>query len=208
MSKSKLVMLGCIIMLMSAFSVLAADGVYISGNIGLAYLSDSDLSTAAVPGIVVETEFDYGLNVNGAMGFVVGQGRMEIEVAYRTNDIDSFSVIGVSVPGGGDVTALSGLLNAFYDIKTDSAITPYLGGGIGVANVEIDNLSILGIPFPGSEDDTVFAYQLGGGIGYAINDTMTVDLGYRYFATADPDFNGTEVEYGSHNVTIGIRFGL
>ena len=208
MSKSKLVMLGCIIMLMSAFSVLAADGVYISGNIGLAYLSDSDLSTAAVPGIVVETEFDYGLNVNGAMGFVVGQGRMEIEVAYRTNDIDSFSVIGVSVPGGGDVTALSGLLNAFYDIKTDSAITPYLGGGIGVANVEIDNLSILGIPFPGSEDDTVFAYQLGGGIGYAINDTMTVDLGYRYFATADPDFNGLEAEYGSHNITIGIRFGL
>ena len=48
----------------------------------------------------------------------------------------------------------------------------------------------------------------GGGIGYEINDKMTVDLGYRYFATADPDFNGLDAEYGSHNVTIGIRFGL
>jgi len=186
-------------------SVFAMDGMYLSGNIGLTILNDSDLN---VPGITIETEFDSGLDVNGAIGAAFGQARIEVEVAYRTNDIDNFEVLGIDVPGGGDVSALSGLVNAFYDIKTESAFTPYVGGGLGVAIVEIDDMSVVGIPVSGSEDDTVFAYQLGGGIGYAINDKLTVDLGYRYFATDDPDFDGIEAEYDSHNVTIGIRFAL
>ena len=71
-----------------------------------------------------------------------------------------------------------------FDIKTNSEITPYIGGGLGVANVAIDNLSLSmnGVTILGSEDDTVFAYQVGLGIGYEINDEMTADFGYRYFA--------------------------
>jgi len=42
----------------------------------------------------------------------------------------------------------------------------------------------------GSEDDTVFAYQIGAGAGYAVNKNITIDLKYRYFATEDPDFEG------------------
>jgi opacity protein-like surface antigen len=34
----------------------------------------------------------------------------------------------------------------------------------------------------------------------------TLDLQYRYFATADPDFDGTEAEYQTHNFFAGLRF--
>lgn len=208
MSTIKLMILGGIFMLLLASSVFAADGVYISGNIGLAVLNDADLTSSTVPGVVVETEYDIELNVYGAMGFVVGQSRIELELGYSVNDIDKVKTVGVSVSGNGEVSALSGLFNVFYDIKTDSAITPYIGGGIGAAYIEMDELSVSGVTIPDSADDTVFAYQVGGGISYVINNEMTADLGYRYFATDDPEFNGVEAEYSSHNVTIGIRFGL
>ena len=31
---------------------------------------------------------------------------------------------------------------------------------------------------------------------------------YRYFATSDPEFDGTEVEYASHNIYAGIRLNF
>ena len=67
--------------------------------------------------------------------------------------------------------------------------------GVGYANVDLD----------GDEDDSVFAYQVGAGIGYAVSDQATIDLKYRYFATEDPDFGGVDAEVASHNIYLGIR---
>ena len=58
----------------------------------------------------------------------------------------------------------------------------------------------------GNEDDTVFAYQLAAGGSLTINKNLSVDLQYRYFATADPDFDGLEAEYNTHNLIFGLRF--
>ncbi|MBC8414105.1 porin family protein [bacterium] len=207
MIKSKIIVIVCSLMLMIVSSVFAAEGVYVSGNIGASILNDSDLTNPALPGVVVETGFDTGLLVSGALGVQVGKGRVEAEIGYRTADIDSFQALGVSASGDGDASALSFMVNAYLDIKTESAITPYLGGGLGMAKIELDNVSVSGIAI-GNEDDTVFAYQFGGGIGYAMSEKATLDLGYRYFATEDLNLSGTDANYGSHNLTIGIRFGL
>lgn len=51
----------------------------------------------------------------------------------------------------------------------------------------------------------MFAYQVGAGVGYALTPQVTLDVKYRYFATADPDFDGTDMEYASHNIYAGIR---
>jgi len=56
-----------------------------------------------------------------------------------------------------------------------------------------------------SVDDTVFAYQVGTGVSFAVNEKVSLDLNYRYFATSDPNFEGIETEYSSHNVYAGIR---
>ncbi len=44
--------------------------------------------------------------------------------------------------------------------------------------------------------------------GYDVSDTVTIDFGYRYYATADPDFDGVEVEYSGHNFLAGVRLAF
>ena len=70
----------------------------------------------------------------------------------------------------------------------------------------MNDLDVVGGNDPTDDDDIVFAYQLGAGIGYGISENLTIQAGYRYFATADPDFSGTEAEVASHDIYLGMRF--
>ena len=58
------------------------------------------------------------------------------------------------------------------------------------------------------EDDTVFAYQIGAGLGYKITPATMATLSYRYFGTSDPTFDDgvdkIEAEYKSHNIWVGF----
>jgi len=101
--------------------------------------------------------------------------------------------------------------SGYYDFQNSSAITPYITAGLGIAKVkaslslevEIDeetySVSV-------SDSDTVFAYQFGAGLEYAINKDVSLDARYRYFATSDPSFETTEAEFASHNLMLGARF--
>jgi OmpA-OmpF porin, OOP family len=182
----------------------AAPGMYVSGNIGSAVLNDSTLTE---PGISVDAEFDTGLGITAALGYDMGGGRVELEFGYRSNDIDKFSAGGMSVAGGGDVTSTSLMLNGYFDFKSQSQWTPFLGAGLGMAKVDVENVTIGNIVI-GDADDTVFAYQFIAGLGYAVTPNTSIDISYRYFATADLDLEGTDAEYDSHNFMIGARFSF
>ena len=64
-----------------------------------------------------------------------------------------------------------------------------------------------------STTDTAFAYQIGAGIGYALSDTATLNIGYRLQALNGLSFsadNGmvsttTETDLRIHFLEIGIR---
>jgi len=213
--KKKILTIACCATLLSISSVASAQGLYVSGKLGLAIANDSDISdpdlSAAYPGAGVSIEYDSGLALAGAIGTGFSNNvRIEIELAYQKNDLDKITA-NVSIPGvgsgsgslglDGDVSSIAGLLNGYYDFKNTSAFTPFISGGIGMANVEFD-------AYGSSDDDTVFAYQVGLGIGYAINEKVSLDLKYRYFGTADLEFDTTEVEYSSHNIYAGVRIGF
>ncbi len=66
-------------------------------------------------------------------------------------------------------------------------------------------VSDMNLPGFENDDDTVFAYQVGAGVGYAVTEKVSFDVKYRYFATSDPEFDTTKAEYSSHNVYAGIR---
>ncbi len=79
---------------------------------------------------------------------------------------------GISAPisvGEIDTTVTGGMVNAAYDIDVF-----YLLGGVGMANLEFDDGLV-------SDDETGFAWQIGAGVGYALDENMIVDLKYRYF---------------------------
>jgi opacity protein-like surface antigen len=177
-------------------------GPYVSVAGGAVFLEDSDLEEN---GLEAEAEFDTGFVVFGAAGYAFDLGfgsfRTEVEIAYRQNDVDQISAFGLTVSAGdAEASVISGMANVALDMVTGTLVEPYVLVGIGAANVtlESDDLDV-------DEDDTVFAYQAGAGLGFALTETITLFTGYRFFGTTDPEFEGVEAEYHSHNVEAGVR---
>ena len=207
----------------SAQTETSLNGSYISLS-GL-YVSpvDSDLSTTG-GGYTLSTdlEMDGGFGMLIAFGYGADVGlRGEVELGYRKNDFDklnggtlrgpntNISVSG-KFPYKGDVATLSLMANGIYAFEA-GRLRPYFGVGLGLARhdatEDAQTVTIGGetVEYPKSSDeDTVFAYQAMAGIAFPMSDTMEARIGYRYFATADADFDGTEASYGTHNIEAGI----
>lgn len=196
-----LVLVVCMMASLLLISTSFAAGPYMNVQVGGTWLEDADVEGIA------DIEFDTGFNVGVAAGYDFGMTRLEAEVVYRENDIDKVEAFGLSLNADGDISALSLMGNAYLDIETGSPVTPYIVAGIGLARVSLNDMKIEGIRVS-DDDDTVFAYQFGGGVAFALNEAMAIDLGYRYFATEDPEFDGDEVEYKSHNVSLGLRINF
>lgn len=192
---------------LSLASLPAAGQLYIGGHGGGSFAEDSELSHPSFGGADVEAELDTGFAVGGALGMKTLLGlRLEGEVTYRENEIDRFTVNGASARSRGDVDSVSFMANGWWDIPYPG-ITPYVGGGIGLSEVSVSNFSVGGVNI-GSDEDTVFAFQLGGGVAIPIAPRVDLTADYRYFQAEDPEFGNLEAEYRSHNILVGLRFRL
>lgn len=209
MNKNLLITFVCLLAFFFSTTVYSAEGLYVSGNLAFAMASDSDLTDSTVPGVTVNTEFDTGLALGAALGYDFNRFRVEGEISYQKNDVDKISAQGGFFDETGDAKALSFLINGYFDLKNSSAFTPYVSAGLGFAQVEFNNLNISGLGFSGSNDeDTVFAYQVGIGVGYAVTEKVTIDVKYRYFGTEDSEYDTTEAEFASNNFLFGVRINF
>lgn len=185
--------------------------VYMELRAGAAFLTDSELDADLTAD--VDVTYDTGWLVDGAVGYAHESGlRGEIALGYRSNDLDEFEFSGTSVEGDGRLAAFTAMANGYYDFYLDkfgaqgfaANLTPFIGGGVGVAILDADddddNVS--------SESDTVFAYQAIAGLSYAFTPNIAGSLSYAYFATTDPKFGDAELDYNSHNVMAGIRYSF
>ncbi|MCY4593149.1 MAG: porin family protein [Alphaproteobacteria bacterium] len=161
-----------------------------------------------------------------AIGYETRSGlRAEIEIGYRTSSWDKFEDLHLTYDGEevlsddleaeaeGDLTTMSMMANGIYAFDASWSVRPYIGVGVGFAKheVSVDDLIVTvdGAEYEfedDSSDDTVFAYQVMVGFAYPFSEQAEARLGYRYFATGEADFDGTEADYGSHNVEAGILF--
>jgi len=218
MKRFPLAILAFLVFLCLSFAAYAGE-TYMSGDLGLAAVSDSDVTIEGLTALIgfpmgLKMEFEKGIAVGGAIGYDTGTVRLEGEVAYQKSDLDKFtgSAGGTSVSLGlsGDMTFLCLLLNGYYDFHNDGSFTPYVTAGLGFASISINGLAIpsQGVPSSGDEDDSVFAYQAGAGLGYAISERTTIDIAYRLLGTADPEFEGVAAEFLSHSVLVGVRIKL
>jgi len=179
----------------------ASAGMYVSGNFGVVLAEDSHVSDNFDRGKI---SYDAGAVATVAVGYADGNGlRLEGELGSRYNEMDDFSLAGYgSVNIDGDVTVGSLMANVFYDFDPRGKVSPFIGAGAGFANIEAD------IDHFGSDDDFVFAYQLAAGISFKVIERMSIDVQYRYFSTEDPEFDGIDAEYATHNIMGGVRFNF
>lgn len=181
-------------------------GWYVGAEVGANFARDADTS---YNGVTRDLEYDTGFGLLGQVGrYLPYNFRVEAELGWRRNDMDAWN--GASIDGDTNVLSLMG--NLYYDIPTGTALTPYIGVGLGGAHVTMDSrragLSV-------DDDANVWAYQGIAGVDYRLNDRLSLKADYRYFATDDFDMkvsNGTtsDSEYSSHNVMVGFtyRFGV
>jgi opacity protein-like surface antigen len=93
--------------------------------------------------------------------------------------------------GGHNVGLSTATANIYLDLPLGSVVKPYIGGGLGYGFLNSDF------------DDGSLAAALTGGLTFDINQSVAVDIGYRFTAFFE-DFEITDVK--THSVTGGLRF--
>ena len=177
---------------------------YVSGNIGMSWVND--INNGAL-----KYSLDSGTTVLGAIGIRCPQRdcRLEAEVGYQTNSINTISSSAGTSDYRGDVHVWSLLANGYYNIYDGKGFKPYLTAGLGAARVNFDDLRLAGDNTRYSEHETVFAYQVGVGVAAPISPGVKLDARYRHFATADFRLDdGFDTHFASNSLLLGLRVSL
>jgi opacity protein-like surface antigen len=193
----------------------AHQGVYLGAFYGVTLLHEAEARDALgtfnldfEPGQVAALTLGYDLDPQG----LLGDGRLELEYARRSNTLDQVDFLEGKVDGEGDLQAESLLLNTYGVYRGFRGWVPYFGAGIGAARITADDLRVFGQPLA-DDDKVVFAYQLGIGADIPLTPSLSLDLGYRFFGTARPEFTATDgskfkTRYLSQSALLGLRFGF
>ena len=128
--------------------------------------------------------------------------RTELEYALRSNSSnkrDGWNGVGWETKHTTNISTL--FCNAYFDIDTKTPLTPYIGGGLGMA------FTYTGVKGEWDDDrisrdrhDTTFAWNAGAGVAYAFTENVSADLGYRFIGTG---YRETKITYEGERSKIG-----
>jgi OmpA-OmpF porin, OOP family len=199
------------------------NGPYLRAEGGWSH--ENDMKGQGSTGLNFGSQEKEGYMAGGAAGWKFGQLRMELGLDFSGHDVSSIQVNGdgglgarlggASLNGAnanpsGSIHIIDGMVNAAWDFRTGTPFVPYIGIGVGMAHVALDNFAVAGRPLSNSSD-TVFAYQPMVGVRYHVTDAIAIGAEYRYFATVDPTFkDSTGVKFHgrieSHNVLANLSY--
>ncbi len=220
---------GCALLCLSgsllSFSAAAADtggGWYAGGKIGFD-LPTSESFNSSGDGFTNKYDTGFVGGFNG--GYSFGNGlRPEIEFDYHHANIDTVTVASTSTgttdPAGrrtGSIAAMTLMGNLWYDFRRSdgflSILYPYVGLGLGVANVSLHNEqfnTFTDIAGGADGSSTAFAYQLGFGMNYDMLSYLSASLDFRYLATTSLSLSGASGsvsgEYRMPSILLGLKY--
>jgi hypothetical protein len=177
-----------------------AGGIYFGMRSGLGKAEDTSFSSAA--GGTIDTQYDWGSYKGGFVGYRFG-------------------------PLFG--SAISGFANGYFDFDLArltgmggplAAVRPFVGGGVGAANVTLKKQGVSATGTLIDSSDTRFAYHLSAGVGIDISgigfvrntwlNNSVLEIGYRRMEVPDLTFtarDGTSssTSFAANMVTFGLR---
>lgn len=159
----------------------------------------------------------HGYDFGGVVGYDFGGFRLETEVSWREADVTSFTSAVAAIPSGagaplqaagtyrvnGDANALAFMVNGFLDFGDDDGIQGFVGGGAGIARVDVH--SIFALPPWLDDSDTGFAWQALAGVRAPLSDHWDVGLKYRFFNAPDVNLvdrlgRNVDTRFRSHSI--------
>lgn len=201
-----------------------SSGWYLRGDIGYSFNNTPDANFGGIDGITGENFSD---TATGTVGFgyqVNNWFRSDFTLDYNWPGQLTGTCASVLCTGGAtehaDISAVTGLLNAYFDLGNWNGFTPYVGGGIGVSYVSAtgvhDSIGGLTTQTWADGNDWNFAWSLTAGASYALAPNWLVDVNYRYMnlggvtsgavspASATPAMGFDNLS--AHQVRVGLRY--
>ncbi len=168
---------------------------YVSAEAGVSQPIDQ---ISKVGTVKTDAEYKVGPALAGAIGYQFTGWRLEGELAWRDNSVDSFSVNTVSKNISNNNTgAVTAIVNALYDFENDSPVTPFLGAGLGIAfarqNIGYDVNRLSG------HSDSI-AWQLIGGVETTVSARISGFVKARYVSAPSLHFSRT-IAAGTQNLS-------
>lgn len=141
-------------------------GWYLRGDMGWSWMNSGD---------------DYN------NGFLAGGG-----AGYKFNDNLRADLRGDYAGIGNDDTYFGSVLgNVYFDIPTQTMVTPYLGAGIGYGWADVNGNNHNGV-----------AYGLMAGVEVSLTDNVSADVGYRFRQVIDGDSTY------ANEALVGLRYSF
>lgn len=147
-------------------------------------------------------DYSTGYVLGAAAGYQVSPNvAVELEYAFRNADADYKNI---TAKGTAQSNAI--MANAIYTFDgmgPNGAFKPYLGAGLGAADLNVDGRS--GTPdFDGSFN---FAYQVMTGVAYDLTPNWTLNGEVRYFGINGQDLETSDLKYKTSFQTFDALFG-
>ena len=172
------------------------DGYYFTAKGGVSKTMDTGTTALNNLGGQLRTFENEDLGTGSAFGFSVGKYltnnfRLELEAIKRTGyEYDAnASTPFTAFTEESKIQTEAVFINGFYDFQPfsmrNTAITPYLGGGVGISKNKMGTgvEHIDGIPSGVTVDDNTihqFAYKLSAGTLVSLTEQLSLDVNYQY----------------------------
>jgi len=193
-------------------------GFYVGLGAGPDFMPDRDLTIDGTVGgrtfsFPATSKWKTGWGVFITAGYQWDNGfRAEAEYSYREQKIEAFG----RNPWSGTQWDNSLMLNLFYDIRTGTPITPYIGGGIGGAHVSWgDNFRPTGTSIIYDGSGVNFAWQGIVGASYAVTPRLDLTLDFRikgsggdYSFPTTQNISADKFDYLTRTVVIGFHYSF
>lgn len=180
------------------------DQWYVGVDGGAMIVEDFDLDVDDVED-AASIDADKGYDFGGVVGYDFGGFRLEAEVSFREADVDeATTIIDGAFDVAGDANALSFMVNGLLDFGDDDGLQGFVGGGAGVARVDL-HVSDGSSPRILDDSDTGFAWQALAGIRAPLSDNWDVGLKYRFFNAdkvnlVSADDSDVKTRFRSHSI--------
>jgi opacity protein-like surface antigen len=185
--------------------------LYFAGYMGLNMSNDQEFNERTT-GLNGEIERSNGYSFAGALGLRIDhKWRAEAEISYLTSDFDfiKLSGNGGNHDLGGSIDTYLFMLNAYYDIDFEwQKLTPFVTGGLGLVWHDAQVEPASGIGVNSTDEDFGFAWQIGTGLKYRLDENTAVTGSYRYIGTTDADIDSYEINYDNHEFRIGVEYDI
>lgn len=190
-------------------------GWYLRGDVGYAWGTLGGARSA--PGFSNPTANSLDSGFVGGIGAGIKSRWLRTDVTIDYTSLTYKGSVAAPDDTTAKVAALAALFNGYVDLGTWYNFTPYIGGGIGAAQIRLsDYASTAAPPFTTGASKTQynFAWSLTGGVGYQVAPNIVVDANYRYVnfgdVTSASDAFGdmTLKNVAAHEVRLGIRWSF